>query len=133
MGVFILEKQLANILDRVSCFSVTLFCSTLLALTHGQNDRQRNKLILVGLATVTGFSRLILVGLATLTGPSRLILVGLGNLRFLQVNPGWAGHPDGFLQVNPGWAGHPDRFLQVNPGWADHPDGFLQVNPGWAG
>ncbi len=23
----------------------------------------------------------------------------------LQVNPGWAGHPDGFLQVNPGWAG----------------------------
>jgi hypothetical protein len=35
----------------------------LLALTHGQNDRQINK----------------------------LILVGLGNLRFLQVNPGWAG------------------------------------------
>jgi hypothetical protein len=24
-------------------------------------------------------------------GSSRLILVGLGNLRFLQVNPGWAG------------------------------------------
>jgi hypothetical protein len=35
----------------------------LLALTHRQNDRQRNK----------------------------LLLVGLGNLRFLQVNPGWAG------------------------------------------
>ncbi len=31
---------------------------------------------------------------------NELILVGLGNLRFLQVNPGWAGHPDGFLQVN---------------------------------
>jgi hypothetical protein len=24
-------------------------------------------------------------------GSSRLILVGLSNLRFLQVNPGWAG------------------------------------------
>ncbi len=48
-------------------------------------------LILVGLATLTGSSRLILVGLATLTGSSRLILVGLDNLRFLQVNPGWAG------------------------------------------
>jgi hypothetical protein len=24
-------------------------------------------------------------------GSSRLILVGLGNLRFLQVHPGWAG------------------------------------------
>ncbi len=35
----------------------------LLALTHRQNDGQRNK----------------------------LILVGLGNLWFLQVNPGWAG------------------------------------------
>ncbi len=57
-----LEKQLANILDGVSCFSVTLFhstlffCggkanlvrfilfySTLLTLTHGRNDWQRNK------------------------------------------------------------------------------------------
>jgi hypothetical protein len=37
---------------------------------------------------------------ATLMGSSRLILVGLGNLRFLQVYPGWAGHPDGFHQVN---------------------------------
>jgi hypothetical protein len=64
---------------------------------------------------------------------NELILVGLGNLQFLQVNPGWAGHPDRFLQVNPGWAGHPDGLLQVNPGWAGHPDGFLQVNPGWAG
>ncbi len=35
----------------------------LLALTDGQDDRQRDE----------------------------LILVGLGNLRFLQVNPGWAG------------------------------------------
>ena len=43
----------------------------LLALTHRWNYRQRVK----------------------------LILVGLGNLRFLQVNPGWAGHPEGFLQV----------------------------------
>ncbi len=34
----------------------------LLALTDGQNDGQRNE----------------------------LILVGLGNLRFLQINPGWA-------------------------------------------
>ncbi len=44
-----------------------------------------------------------------------------------QINPGWAGHPDGFLQVNPGWDGHPDGFLQVNHGWAGHPDRFLQV------
>ncbi len=29
LGFFILEKQLANILDRISCFSVTLFYSTL--------------------------------------------------------------------------------------------------------
>ncbi len=61
LGFFILEKQLANISDGVSCFSVTLFyftlfcCggkanlvrftlfySTLLTLTDGQNDRQRN-------------------------------------------------------------------------------------------
>jgi hypothetical protein len=40
-------------------------------LTDRLTDRQRNKLILCGLAT--------------LTGSSRLILVGLGNLRFLQV------------------------------------------------
>ncbi len=45
-----------------------------------------------------------------------------------QINPMWAGHPDGFLQVNPGCAGHPDGFLHVNPGWAGHLDGFLQVN-----
>ena len=49
----------------------------LLALTDRQNHRQRVKLVLVGLAT--------------LTGSSRLILVGLGNLRFLQVNRVWAG------------------------------------------
>jgi hypothetical protein len=36
-------------------------------------------------------SRLILVGLGNPPGSSRLILVGLGNLRFLRVNPGWAG------------------------------------------
>ncbi len=35
LGFFILEK--------VSCFSVTLFYSTLLALTHGQEDGQRLK------------------------------------------------------------------------------------------
>ncbi len=62
LGFFLLEKQLANILDGVSCFSVTLFYSTpfccggkanlvrftlfysaLLTLTDGQKDRQRNK------------------------------------------------------------------------------------------
>ncbi len=48
-----------------------------LALTDGQNDRKRNELI-PWLGWVT-------------YGSSRLILVGLGNLRFLQVNPGWAG------------------------------------------
>ena len=42
---------------------LTLFYSTLLALTHRQTDRQRNKFILVGLATLTGSSRLILDGL----------------------------------------------------------------------
>ncbi len=44
-------------------FWLTLFYSTLLALTHRQKDGRRLK----------------------------LILVGLGNLRFLQVNLGWAG------------------------------------------
>ncbi len=43
-------------------------------------DGQRNELILVVLATLTGSSRLILVGLVTLTGSSRLILVGLATL-----------------------------------------------------
>ncbi len=62
LGFFILKKQLANILDGVSCFFVTLFYSTLfccggkanlvrftlfystlLTLTHGRNDWQRNK------------------------------------------------------------------------------------------
>ncbi len=63
LGFFILEKQLANIWDRgCSCFSVTLFYSTLfccggkanferftlfyftlLTLTDGQKDRQRNE------------------------------------------------------------------------------------------
>ncbi len=79
----------------------------LLALTDGQNYRQRNE----------------------------LILVGLGNLRFLQGLSclGWVTRRNWFLQVNPGWSGHPDGFLQVDPGWAGHPDGFLQVNPVWAG
>jgi hypothetical protein len=56
----------------VSCFSVTLFYSTLLALTHRQKNGRRNTLILVGLSTLTGSSKFILVGLATLTGSSRL-------------------------------------------------------------
>ncbi len=90
---------------------------------YGQNNRQRNTLILVGLATLTGSSRLILVGLATLTGSSRLILVRLATqTSSSRYNPGWAGHPDGFLQVNPGWAGHPDGFLQVHllrVGWGN--------------
>ncbi len=62
LDFFILEKQLANILDGVSCFSVTLFYSTLfccgrktnlvrftlfystlLTLTDRQKDRQRNE------------------------------------------------------------------------------------------
>ena len=95
----------------VSCFSVTLFYSTLfccggkanlvrftlfystlLTLTHRQNDRRRNKLILDGLGNQ---KKLVPPGLSWLGwvtyGSSRLILVGLGNLRFLQVNPGWAG------------------------------------------
>ncbi len=44
-------------------FNTLLLYIPLLALTDGQNHRQRLK----------------------------LILVGLGNLQFLQVNPGWAG------------------------------------------
>jgi hypothetical protein len=47
---------------------------------YGQNHKQRNTSILVGLATLTGSSRVILVGLATLTGSFRLILVGLATL-----------------------------------------------------
>ena len=39
LGFFFLEKFLTG----VSCFSVTLFCSTLLALTHRQNYGQRNE------------------------------------------------------------------------------------------
>ncbi len=39
LGFFILEKFLAG----VSCFSVTLFYSTLLALTGGRNYGQRNE------------------------------------------------------------------------------------------
>ncbi len=60
---FFLEKQLANIPDRGSLFLCNTLYSTLLALTDGQKDRRRLK----------------------------LILVGLGNLQFLQDNPGWAG------------------------------------------
>ncbi len=52
---------------------LTPIYSTLLALTDGRTDGRRNEFILVVLATLTGF---------------------------LQVNHGWAGHPDGFLQVN---------------------------------
>ena len=65
IGFFLLEKQLANIPDRGFLFlrNTLIHYIPLLALTHGQNHGQRNE----------------------------LILVGLGNLRFLQVNPGWAG------------------------------------------
>ncbi len=68
LGFFILEKQLANILDGVYCFSVTLFYSTLfccgvkanlvrftlfystlLTLTDGQTDRGTNTLASRGL------------------------------------------------------------------------------------
>ena len=68
LGFFLLEKQLANILDGVSCFSVTLFyftlfcCggkpnlvrftlfySTLLTLTDGMTDRGTNTLASRGL------------------------------------------------------------------------------------
>jgi hypothetical protein len=43
LGFFILEKQLANILDRDFLFPVILFYSTLLALTDGQKDGRRVK------------------------------------------------------------------------------------------
>ncbi len=59
--------------------------SPLLALTDRQNEGQRNKLILVGLGNLPGYSRLILVGLGSLPGSSRLILVGLGTF---QIPPG---------------------------------------------
>jgi hypothetical protein len=68
LGFFILEKQLANISDGVSCFSVTLFYSTLsccdgktnlvpftlfystlLTLTDGMTDRGMNTLASRGL------------------------------------------------------------------------------------
>ncbi len=42
LGFFLLKKQLI-FRTGVSCFSVTLFYSTLLALTHGQKDGQRVK------------------------------------------------------------------------------------------
>jgi hypothetical protein len=63
----------------VSCICLThalLLHIPLLALTDGQKDGHRPNQPWLGWVTY---------------GPSRLILVGLGNLRFLQVNPGWAG------------------------------------------
>ncbi len=60
-----------------------------LALTHRQNHRQRNELILVELGNLRFLQ--VNPGWAGITyGSSRLILVGLGNLRLFQVNPGWA-------------------------------------------
>ncbi len=43
LGFFLLEKQLANILDRGCLFLRNTLYSTLLALTHRQNHRRRNK------------------------------------------------------------------------------------------
>jgi hypothetical protein len=63
--------------DRFLQVNTLLLYISLLALTHRQNDRGRNK----------------------------LILVELGKLWFLQFNPDWDGHSAGFLQINPGWAG----------------------------
>ncbi len=103
LGVFILEKQLANIPDRGFLFlrnTLLLYSLSPHSQTDGWTEEwikpgcaghpdgflQINEFILVGLATLTGSSRFILVGLATLTGSSRLILVVLGNPgRFLQV------------------------------------------------
>jgi hypothetical protein len=52
MGFFILEKQLANILDRGFLFLRNTLYSTFFALTHRQKDRQRVKLILVVLGNL---------------------------------------------------------------------------------
>ncbi len=73
LGFFILEKQLANILDRDFLFL-------------------RNTLLLYSLSPYWWTERLT---------ESQIIPGWAGHPDgFLQVNPGWAGHPDGFLQVN---------------------------------
>ncbi len=51
-------------------------------------------------------------------GSSRLILVGLGNLRFLQVNPGWATVPPGksLSGINPwGLCNNIDSYIEKMP------------------
>ncbi len=83
LGFFILEKQLANILDRgflflrstLLLYSLLLWRDSLFSMVYtlllysfdpyGQTERQAEE----------------------------------------RINHLWAGHPDGFLQVNPGWAG----------------------------
>ncbi len=66
LGFFILEKQLAYIL--VSCFSITLFYCTLLALTHRQNHRQRNKYTRYAWAGGTFFPVVLLCQFFVLVG-----------------------------------------------------------------
>jgi hypothetical protein len=87
LGFFLLEKQLANISDGVSCFSVTLFYSTLfccgrkanlvrftlyystlLTFTDGQNDRQRNEYTRFAWAGGTFFTVVLLFQFLVLAG-----------------------------------------------------------------
>jgi hypothetical protein len=60
LGFFILEKQLLIFRTGVSCFSVTLFYSILLALTDRRNHRQRNKYTRFAWAGGTFFSVVLL-------------------------------------------------------------------------
>ncbi len=64
LGFFILEKFWTG----VSCFSVTLFYSTLLALTDGQNHRQRNEYTCFAWAGGTFFPVVLLCQFFVLAG-----------------------------------------------------------------
>ncbi len=70
LGFFILEKFWTG----VSCFSVTLFYSILLALTHRQHDRQRLKYTRYAWAGGTFFPVVLLCQFSVLVGNRFLVL-----------------------------------------------------------
>jgi hypothetical protein len=73
----------------VSCFSVTLFYSTLLALTHGQNHRQRNKYTLYVWAGGTFFSVVLLCQFFVLAGNRFWFYIFLMYLEYHTVELMW--------------------------------------------
>jgi hypothetical protein len=68
IGFFVLEKQLANIRTGISCFSVILFYSTLLAHTDGQKDGRRVKYTSCAWAGGTFFPVVLLCQFFVLVG-----------------------------------------------------------------